>query len=82
MLTEIYIEALLVDEALADEVWEYWDKGEIDDQVAWLVWWLISSSGQQTGSLTQRRFTRESQRKCALRWKRFSRRHSVIGKCY
>ncbi len=34
MLTEIYIEALLVDEELADQVWEAWDKGEIDDQVA------------------------------------------------
>jgi len=36
MLTEIYIEALLVDEDLADQVWEAWDKGEIDDRVAWL----------------------------------------------
>ncbi len=28
MLTEIYIEALLVDEELADQVWEAWDGGE------------------------------------------------------
>jgi len=43
MLTEIYIEALLVDEELADQVWEAWDKGIIDDLVAWLAWlaWLI-----------------------------------------
>ncbi len=34
MLTEIYIEALLVDEELADQIWEAWDRGEIDDQVA------------------------------------------------
>jgi len=27
MLTEIYISALLVDEELADQVWEAWDKG-------------------------------------------------------
>lgn len=27
MLTEMYIEALLVDEELADQVWEAWDKG-------------------------------------------------------
>jgi len=27
MLTEIYIEALLVDEELADQVWAAWDKG-------------------------------------------------------
>ena len=31
MLTEIYIEALLVDKELADQAW---DAGEIDDQVA------------------------------------------------
>jgi hypothetical protein len=31
MLTELYIEALLVDEELADQVWETWDKGEIDE---------------------------------------------------
>ncbi len=42
MLTEIYIEALLVDEGLADQVWEAWVKGEIDDQFAWLAWWLIT----------------------------------------
>ncbi len=42
MLTEIYIEALLVDEELADQVWEAWDKGEIDDRTAWLAWWLIT----------------------------------------
>ncbi len=42
MLTEIYIEALLVNKDLADQVWEAWDKGEIDDLVAWLGWWLIT----------------------------------------
>ena len=39
MLTEIYIEALLVNEGLADQVW---DKGKIDDQIVWLAWWLIA----------------------------------------
>ncbi len=43
MLTEICIEALLVYEDAADQVWEAWDKGEIDDRVAWLGWWLITS---------------------------------------
>jgi hypothetical protein len=38
MLTEIYVEALLVNEELADQVW---DKGEIDDQIAWFRWWCI-----------------------------------------
>ncbi len=42
MLTRLYIEALLVDEDLADQVWEAWDAGETDDQVAWLAWWLIA----------------------------------------
>ncbi len=42
MLTEIYIEALLVDEELADQVWKAWDKGEIDDQVAWFAWAIIT----------------------------------------
>jgi hypothetical protein len=42
MLTENYISALLVDKELADQVWEAWDKGEIDDQVAWSAWSLIT----------------------------------------
>ncbi len=33
MLAEIYIEALLIDEELADQVWEAWDKGEIDKAI-------------------------------------------------
>ncbi len=41
MLTEAYIEALLVDEELADQVWEAWDKVEIDDQIARLAWLRI-----------------------------------------
>ena len=42
MWCEAYIEALLVDEELADEVWEVWDAGEIDDQIAWIAWLLIA----------------------------------------
>ena len=42
MLTETYIEALLVVEELADQVWEAWDKGEIDDRTATLGWALIA----------------------------------------
>ena len=48
MLTEIYIEALLVDEELADQIWEAWDKGEINDQLAWLAWWLITLYAKQS----------------------------------
>jgi len=43
MLTEIYIEALLVDEELADQVWEVWDSGEIDDQTAILAWLRVAT---------------------------------------
>ncbi len=38
MLTEIYIGALLVDEELADQVWEAWDAGEIGEVNAWWAW--------------------------------------------
>ncbi len=41
MLTEIYIEALLVDDELADQVWGAWDAGEIDDQTAAWTWVYI-----------------------------------------
>jgi len=34
MLAEIYIEALLVDEGLADQVWELWIAGTITDELA------------------------------------------------
>ena len=42
MLTEFYIEALSVDEDLADQVWEAWDKGEADDQVALIAWTMTA----------------------------------------
>ncbi len=36
MLTDVYIEALLIDEELADQVWGLWDAGIIpDDLAAW-----------------------------------------------
>ena len=38
MLTEIYIEAILVNEELAEQVWEAWVKGEIDDSLAVWCW--------------------------------------------
>ena len=45
MLGTIYIEALLVDEELADQVWEAWDAGEIDDLIALRAWWCMVVSG-------------------------------------
>jgi len=41
MLTEIYIEALLVDEELADQVWALWFNGSVTDAHAAMAWWLI-----------------------------------------
>ena len=41
MFTEIYIEALLVDEEAADQVWEAWDGGEISTYWAVWMWWTI-----------------------------------------
>ena len=44
MLTELYIEALLVDEELADQVWEAWFSGKIDDLAASMAWcWIVEA---------------------------------------
>ena len=42
MLTRLYIEALLLNKEPADQVWEVWNKGEIDDQVACIAWMMIA----------------------------------------
>ena len=42
MLTEAYIDALLVDEELADQVWYAWDRGLVDDALATIVWLVIA----------------------------------------
>lgn len=47
MLCAIYIEALLVNEELADQVWESWITGELCDRVAasaWLAMLQLSSA--------------------------------------
>ena len=41
MLTERYIEALLVDEDLADLVWEAWNAGLIPDDLAASAWCIL-----------------------------------------
>ena len=43
MLIEAFIAALLVDEELADLVWELWDQGEIDDELVTITWLLIAT---------------------------------------
>ncbi len=42
MLTEIYIEALLVNEELADQVWEAWHFGQLNDGAACIAWLLVA----------------------------------------
>ena len=42
MLTEIYIETLLVDEELADQVWEEWIAESLTDGAACIAWLLIA----------------------------------------
>ncbi len=44
MLTEIDIEALLVDEELAEQVWEAWNTGEVDNEIACIAWMLITGA--------------------------------------
>ncbi len=44
MLTRLYIEALLVDEELADQVWEAWIVGELHDSSAYAAWLSNGSS--------------------------------------
>ncbi len=53
MLTEIYIEALLVDEELADQVWDAWDAGEIDDYLACTAWLLLVGSHSPQNSVAR-----------------------------
>ena len=49
MLTEIYIEALLVDEELADQVWELWNAGVITVDLATVAWCILAASGSNRG---------------------------------
>ena len=43
MLTELHIDALLVDGDLADQVWELWDADVIDDELAAIAWVLLAA---------------------------------------
>ena len=43
MLTELYIDALLVDEELADLVWEAVEAEQITDEMAAMAWLLVAT---------------------------------------
>ncbi len=51
MLTEIYIEALIVDEELADQVWQAWDAGLINDLTACLSWLVVVGATASTANM-------------------------------
>ena len=48
MFTELYIEALLVDEELADMVWELWDQGVISEKLAANFWGAFVSHSDES----------------------------------
>ncbi len=57
MLTELYIEALLVDGELADSVWEAWFADETSTETASMMWWWLIAAGageQKNGDRIQR----------------------------
>jgi len=58
MLAEIYIQALMVDEELADQVWGAWIAEKLTDGAARIAWLLIadlvSRRNHQRASLPSR----------------------------
>lgn len=53
MLTEIYIEALLANEKLADQIWEEWQRDVITNDQAAAAWILVTDS-QSTAEIPVR----------------------------
>ena len=47
MLTSLYVEALLADPDLADQVWELWNAGVITDGVAAMAWLILATPDPQ-----------------------------------
>ena len=41
MLTRLYVEAILADADLADQVWELWNVGMIPDGLAAMTWLIL-----------------------------------------
>ena len=46
MLIDYYIEALLVDEEAADEIWEAWNAGLVSDDLAARFWFAMVRHGR------------------------------------
>ena len=49
MLTRLYVEALLNDPDLADQVWELWNAGVITDDLAARAWSILAVSNSDRG---------------------------------
>ena len=62
MLTEIYIEALQIDEEQADWVWEAWGAGEVDNLTALMLWWVLA---QEFADLPSKKFCHPKQYRVA-----------------
>ena len=42
MFCRLYVEALLINAKLADEVWTLWNNGDLGDETAYIAWALIA----------------------------------------
>lgn len=57
MLSRLYIEALLADENLVDQVWELWDAGAIADDIAALAWGILAMRVEPSSWLKRQKKT-------------------------
>jgi len=42
MFVDLYVDALLADQELADQVWELWNEGVITDDLAGMAWFIVA----------------------------------------
>lgn len=47
------MQALLVDEDLADQIWEAWDRRLIDDKAAMVLWCMSAKSNGHNALVTE-----------------------------
>ena len=50
MLVDLYLEALLADPDLADQVWELWNARLISGELAVRAWCILAMSSRQRGT--------------------------------
>ena len=48
MFVETYIEAILADESVADEIWNAWNDRLIDDELALFLWRVVATARSAT----------------------------------